>query len=127
MANRNQVAEPEGTFDAFAGTPDLPDFEPEQVREKISDPRMDPGHAKWMPKEYFARQPKVTITIMRTESDILSDPRGERVITVPVSINGYRLDIKKGVATRVPKDFADHLVDIGAAVRQSDIEEPTEV
>jgi hypothetical protein len=88
---------------------------------------MDPSNPKWNPKRYFSRQPKVTITIARTESDVLSDPRHERKITVPVSINGYRLDIEKGVPTRVPEDFARHLVDIGAAYRQADAVEAKEV
>jgi hypothetical protein len=113
MPNRINVAEPEGNYDAFAG----PDVDEPQVREKITDPTLDPGDPRWNPKKYFDLQPKVVITVLRNQSDILSDPRNERDIILPVSINGYRLDIVKGQPTRVPRDFADHLVDIGAAYR----------
>lgn len=133
MAKNDTVAAPEGV-NTLAGSTDE-DFEngfgdaEEEAQERElarraelfgKDPTMDPGSPRWNPKKYFARQEKVVITIIKNESDILADPSGQRPVMVPVSINGYRLDIQKGVPTRVPKDFADHLIDIGAAYRDAD-------
>lgn len=99
------------------------DFSEPTVRETPSDPTMDPASPRWNPRKYFGAQSKEIIVILRTESDILSDPRGQTRQEVPVSINGYTLMIAKGVPTKVPKDFASHLINIGAAYSYSNIPE----
>ena len=120
-----QVDAPEG-IDTFAGTPDNDDIEaffaPEPT-PRVYDPTMDPGSPQWNPKKYFDLQPKVIIVMQKTRSDILSDSSGTRKIVRNISINGYKISITKGVPTRVPRDFALHLVDIGAATYFSDYAE----
>lgn len=95
--------------------------EPPPERVKPTDPTMDPGDNRWNPKKYFDAQPKEIIQIVRTESDILHDPSGKIPQFVPVSINGYVLNIQKGVPTRVPRDFALLLIDSGAAMNYAEI------
>lgn len=126
MANK-QLAEPEGT-DAFAGTEDIEEFFPQvpQAQEKPADPTLDPSSPKWNPKRYFAAQPKLIVTVHKNESDFLSDPSGQKPAIQPFSINGYRLDIVKGVPTRVPRDFALLIQDIGAGYIHHDIADALE-
>lgn len=120
------LAEPEGV-DTFSGTEDE-DFIPTPiVRQPIADPQMDPAHISWNPKKYFGAQDKEIILIQRDTSDMLGDPTGTKTITVPVSINGYRLTIQKGIPTRVPKDFADMLVARKMAIRYDNVALASEV
>lgn len=120
------LAEPEGV-DTLAGPEELFFSEPVVEKPKPVDPQMDPGSRSWNPRKYFGAQPKVVVMIPKSDSDMLSNPNSNAPIVVPVSINGYRLDITKGVATRVPRDFALHIVDIGAGVIYSEIAEAREV
>ena len=120
-----KVAEPEG-IDTFAGTPAVEDTDPffaPEPEPRVYDPTLDPGSPLWQPKKYFDLQPKVTIVMNRSRSDILSDSSGQKRIVVKVGINGYQIPITKGVPTRVPRDFALHLVDIGAATFFSEYED----
>lgn len=123
---KNDLAEPEESY--FAGTQaDSPDgdfgfLEPVE-RKPITDPTMDPGDPRWLPKKYFDAQEKIIIVLNKNESDILSDPKGTRKIVQPVSINGYTLRIQKGVPTKVPRDFAAYLVEIGAASHFGEVAE----
>lgn len=121
MANSSITADPEVVD--FAGT-EIED--PTPVVKAPVAPDMDPADPRWNPKKYFGAQPKEIIIIRKTESDILSDRGGNLRIEIPVSINGYTLKVVKGVPTRVPRDFAAHLVDIGAAYRYGDIPEAVE-
>lgn len=102
---RNNVAEPEGT-NSFAGPDDEQFFGEVRERAPITDPTMDPNHKDWNPKKYFDAQPKLLIVIPRDASDSLTDPSGTNEILVPLGINGYTINVKKGVPTRVPRDFA---------------------
>lgn len=124
--NESVVADPED--ETFAGTEiDDPFFDdPIPVVKAPVAPDMNPAHIKWNPKKYFAAQPKDIIVVKRNESDVLSDPTGHLIMEIPVSINGYTIKVKKGVPTRVPRDFALMLVDIGAAYRYADIPEAVE-
>ncbi len=128
MANAAIVADPEAVL-GLAGTdiedPIFFDDEPVPVPVRVvpTDPEMDVGSPRWSPKKYFGAQEKEVIVVKRTESDILGDPSGARRITIKPSINGYAIEIVKGVPTRVPRDFALHLVEIGAAYRYADIQE----
>ncbi len=106
MAKQQSVADPEG-FDSLAGTQDGDFFDlPQEVVKQIKDPEMDPGNPRWNPRKYFAAQPKVVVTVKKTATDLLNDPKGNKRFFQTCSINGYRLDIEKGVPTRVPRDFA---------------------
>jgi hypothetical protein len=129
MAKNQNVQEPEG-FDSLAGVTDDnfdgPFFVEQPQPRVFESPDMDPGSKYWNPRKYFAAQPKVTVVVDRTDSDILSDPRNENKVTVPVSINGYTLNIIKGKPVNVPLDFALHIVDIGAGHRYGDIEDAVE-
>lgn len=120
MATNPPVADPEA--DSFAGpdTEDPFDFveTPVEVRaETPYDPTMDPGNQRWDPKRYFGAQPKVTVIVPRSQSDILSDPQGDREITMPLSINGYRIEVPKGRAIRLPRDFAALFANCPGAVQ----------
>lgn len=125
MAQDPIAAEPE--VQPFAGPeiaePTFLDDLPPLTRQKPLDPEMDPGDRRWNPKKYFGAQPKEIVVVKRTNSDVLTDPTDEHPIDIPVSINGYQIIIRKGVPTRVPRDFATHLVDIGAAYRYSSLPE----
>lgn len=86
----------------------------------VVDPTLDPAHPRFNPAKYFAQQPKEVIVLMLNESEMQMDPERRGNIIQPVSINGYQLDIAKGVPTQVPADFASYLVYIGAAYRFAD-------
>jgi hypothetical protein len=114
MSGKNNVADPQ-EVDFVAGT----DATETEVRVKPTDPTMDPESPRWEPRKFFAAQEKEIIVVMRTASDQLDDPTNVKVLKLPVSINGYQLNVIKGRPTRVPKDFATHLIDIGAAYAYS--------
>lgn len=115
-----KVAEPEVA--SFAGTEDAEEFFTEPLpRPKPSDPTMDPGDPRWNPQKYFAAQPQEIVVVSRDQSDVLGDPTGSKVIKQPVSINGYLLNITKGVPTRVPRDFAEQIVRLKIGYRIDDI------
>ena len=113
MAKDTVIQEPEGTY--APQTDEAFPFDGPVERKKITDPTLDPGSDRWMPKKYFGLQPKVVVVLQRNSSDVLGDPENRKNEKVPVSINGYTLLLPKGVPTRVPRDFASHLVSIGAA------------
>ncbi len=129
MATTKVVDAPEGV-DAFARTQPIaendPFFAPEPEPQTY-EPTMDPGSPLWNPQKYFGAQEKITIILNKTRSDMLSDASGKKRIVMKVSINGYEIPIAKGIPTRVPKDFALHLVDIGAASFFSDYEDAQRV
>lgn len=119
------LSEPEG-IDTLAGPEE--DFFPEIVERPVqTDPELIPGTPQWKPKRFFGLQQKFIVLIPKNDSDMLSDPSGRAVIKVPVSIQGYRLDITKGVPTKVPQDFAEHIVRIGAGIMYSTVTEAQEV
>jgi hypothetical protein len=62
-----------------------------------------------------------------TAQDLLNDPKGEKRFFQSCSINGYRLEIEKGVPTRVPRDFALMLAEYDVAHVEGNIVEAREV
>lgn len=124
----NKVTEPEelllpgSTDDDFDG----PFLEAVPAPRVFESPDMDPGHRMWNPRKYFAAQPKVTIVIERNDSDILADPHNKNETKIPVSINGYTLNIVKGKPVRVPRDFALHIIDIKAGFAYDSIPDAEE-
>lgn len=111
MPKTQNIAEPEEL--EFAGT--YVD-EPEPVIDDTPyDPTMDPSNPAWEPKKYFAAQPKEIVILNYNDSDLLGDPTRKKKIEQVVSINGYTLKLIKGRPTKVPRDFALLLLDIGAA------------
>jgi hypothetical protein len=128
---KDNIAAPDG-FDAFAGTDDIPDdvenfLPPVPERRKIEDPTMDPGSPRWNPRKYFSVQPKVTVVIPRSTSDVLGDPSRSKPVIVPVGINGFSIQIEKDRPTNVPQDFADHIVAIGAGYVSERPDDPLEI
>lgn len=89
-----------------AGTQDEDFFAIPAVEKAPYNPEMDPGAQAWNPRKYFAAQPKVIVTIHRNEQDMFNDPKGEKKVFQTLTINGYKQVVEKGVATRLPKDFA---------------------
>lgn len=96
----------------FAGTEEVL-FEAEPARP--ATPEMDPASPKWNPKKYFELQEKVAVIVRKTAADLLADPTQSTKQMIRVSINGYGFDVEKGKMIWLPRDFADHLVDIKAA------------
>lgn len=124
----NKLAEPEG-FDSLAGTQDISDDFLSTPEEKpaVKDPSMDPGSPLWNPRKYFNAQPKVVVTVKKTALDLLNDPKGDKRFFQSCSINGYRLEIEKGVPTRVPRDFALMLADHDVAHVEGSIADAREL
>lgn len=121
MAKQQPLAEPEG-FDSLAGPQDGNFFDlPEAIAKQIEDPTMDPASDRWNPRKYFGAQPKVVVTILKDESDMLSDPNGKKRVVVPYSINGYVIEVVKGAPTRVPRDFAKLIIEQGHGYANEDM------
>lgn len=106
-------------IDVLSG-PEEDFFTPPVVEVKPVDPEMESGNPRWNPRKYFGAQKQVLVLIQKDTSDLFSDPSGKNPVIVPVSINGFRINVQKGVPTRVPEDFARHLVDIGAAIQYAE-------
>jgi len=123
-----QLAEPEG-FDSLAGTQDISDdfLAIPEAKPVEKDPTMDPASPQWNPRKYFGAQPKMVVTVKKTAQDLLNDPKGEERFFQSCSINGYRLEIEKGVPTRVPRDFALMLAEYDVAHVEGNIVEAREV
>jgi len=115
--------DPEIDFDELdrAGAIQPVEEAPEKVEIIVQkDPTLDPANPRFNPARFFAQQPKEVIVLMLSDHEMRLDPEKRGRIVQPVSINGYQLDIVKGVPTQVPADFAEYLVWIGAAYRFND-------
>lgn len=77
---------------------------PEKEDPRITEGRIPVGSKAAIMKARLALQPKVTVMI----------PKGAKEktgTTFPVTINGYRMNIMKGVYVPVPKQVADIVMD----------------
>jgi len=109
MANKKKLAEEASTEETVAETQ-----AEEQVQEKSVETPAQPEQRSGAKEEadfnktvsdmksYLAEQPKVSVYVpLEIGEDLRSHP------FVPVTINGYRLNVPKGVRVDVPKPVAD--------------------
>jgi hypothetical protein len=105
-------------IDVLAGAPedlDLPEEIEAAPKRVFDDPTLDPSNPRWLPKKYFQREKQVLVFVKRDQSDVLKDPDHQVEVTIPVSINGFKLDVPMGRAVSIPESYAHFLIDIGMA------------
>jgi len=78
--------------------------EPSVTGPGVVDERVAVGSKAERMKKKLAKQPKVRVLIPKEKKE----PKGA---TFPVQINGYRLNIRKGVYVEVPEQIADVIRD----------------
>ena len=80
------------------------DTKPEKEDPRITEGRIPVGSKAAIMKARLALQPKVTVMIPKGAKEKIGT-------TFPVTINGYRMNIMKGVYVPVPKQVADIVMD----------------